>query len=326
MRQLINLTHRLTIAFLFLITIAVAVPAAAAQTNATQLSTLAVELWPDYDRPAVLVLLTGQLPESAILPATLTIPLPPNADVNAVARFDENGGLLSDVDYTTENGRLTLTTPADRFRVEYYAPYKVDGDQYTFTFDWTSDLAIDQMTAVVQQPVAATDFRVSPAPTGSSADRGDGLTYHTLPARAVGAAEPYTIDLSYTVTTPLLSAPSQDLPGASAESSNASATAGAGSTAAASGGFNPWWLLAVAGVLAVAGGAWYMGHRQGSTSSRAQKPQPSRPAKSKPAGSKPPATITSKAVAPGRYCHNCGRPAQAVDTFCRHCGTQLKVE
>ena len=27
--------------------------------------------------------------------------------------------------YTTSAGQLTLTTPANRFRVEYYAPYEV---------------------------------------------------------------------------------------------------------------------------------------------------------------------------------------------------------
>lgn len=321
MRQLTHLSRRLATGFLLLVTIAVAAPLATAQTTATQLASLAVELWPDYDRPSVLVLLTGTLPEDAALPATLTIPIPPGADVNAVARFDENGGLLSDVDYTIADGRLTLTTPASRFRVEYYTPYKAEGNNYTYTFDWTSDLSIDQMTAVVQQPVAATEFRVTPTPTGSTADRGDGLTYHTLPARAVGAGEPYAIDVAYSVAAPLLSAPSQTLPGATTAATSVSDT-----PTTASGDFNPWWLLAGVAVLALAGGAWYLGHRQGSASSRSHKPQPARPAKSKPAGPKLPETTATKTPAPARYCHNCGRPAQAVDTFCRYCGTQLKTE
>jgi hypothetical protein len=303
---------RLLIAFVFITIIAVTnTPATIAQTEVTRLAELGVELWPDYDRPAVLVLLTGALPADAALPATLTIPVPPDADINAVASFSETGALMSDVDYTAENGLLTLTTPANRFRVEYYVPYTINGNEYAFTFEWASDLAIDQMMAVVQQPLAATDIRITPAPAGS-AERGDGLTYHTLPTRAVGANEPVTIEVAYTVEAPVLSAPSQELPAATAVASPAAETA-------ASDGISPWWLAAAAGVLLLIGGAWYLGQRQGRTASRARKPQPARPAKpGAPKAAAPPKDAST------RYCHNCGRAAQPGDTFCRHCGTQLK--
>jgi hypothetical protein len=298
----------------FIATAATRTPAAAAQTEATRLVELAVELWPDYDRPAVLVLLTGALPADAALPATLTIPIPPEADINAVASFNEAGALMSDVDYTAENGLLTLTTPANRFRVEYYVPYTINGNEHTFTFDWTSDLAIDQMMAVVQQPLAATDIRITPAPAGA-AERGDGLTYHTLPTRAVSANEPVTIEVAYTVEVPVLSAPAQDLPAATAVASPAADSANGG------GGISPWWLAAAAGLLLLVGGAWYLGQRQGRGAGRAHKPQPSRPAKPGATKAAPP-----KNAAPARYCHNCGRAAQPGDTFCRHCGTQLKID
>ena len=197
MRHFTELLTRLTIVLFFLFSLA-ATSGVAAQTTAGQLTTLAVELWPDYDRPAVLVLLTAELPAGTALPATVTIPLPGEADVNAVARFDDTGAMLSDVDYTTSAGQLTLTTPANRFRVEYYAPYEVAEEAYSFTFDWTADLDVAQMTVVVQQPLAATDMTITPTPTGT-ADRGDGLIYHTLAARPVGAGEPVTVRVAYTV-------------------------------------------------------------------------------------------------------------------------------
>jgi hypothetical protein len=196
--------------------------------------------------------------------------------------------------------------------VEYYVPYTISGNEYTFTFDWASGLAIDQMMAVVQQPLAATDIRITPSPAGS-AERGDGLTYHTLPSRAVGANEPVTIEVAYTVEAPVLSAPAQELPAATAVASPAAETTAGGD------GISPWWLAAAAGVLLLVGGAWYLGQRQGRSAPRARKPQPARPAK--PGASK--ATAPSKDASP-RYCHNCGRAAQPGDTFCRNCGTQLK--
>src|SRR5690606_4323832 len=75
MRSFIRTLDRLFIALALLLSAAI-LPSAAAQTPSAALASLAVELWPDYDRPAVLVLLTGALPASAPLPATVTIPVP----------------------------------------------------------------------------------------------------------------------------------------------------------------------------------------------------------------------------------------------------------
>lgn len=55
--------------------------------TAITLQSLEVELWPDYDREAVLVLLTGTLSSSQSLPVTLTIPLPEGADFNVAAHY-----------------------------------------------------------------------------------------------------------------------------------------------------------------------------------------------------------------------------------------------
>ena len=294
---------------------------ARAQTPADRLEALGVELWPDYDRPAMLVLLTGTLPAEAALPATVTIPLPAGADINAVASFNASGALMSDVDYTVEDGQITLNTPSARFRLEYYAPYEVDGSEYSYTFDWLADVAVDAMTVVVQQPLAAADFQVTPAAESSGEERGDGLTYHTLPTRAVGAGEPVAVEIVYTVEAPLLSAPPVPTvaPGAA---TTAAATTTSGVTGG-SDGFNPLWLLAVAGALALMGAAWYLGQRQGRAKARGRKPQPVRPAKT--TGAKPPTPPAAKPPAAARYCHSCGQPAQPGDTFCRHCGTQLKA-
>lgn len=272
----------------------------AAQSEATQLSDMTVELWPDYDRPAVLVLLTGTLPETATLPATVRIPLPDNADVFAVARFNDVDALISDVDASETDGGLTLTTPGRVFRVEYYVPYEADGSEYSYRFEWVSDLTIDNMATVVQQPRAATSMTVTPAPMTSAAERGDGLTYHRVTPQPLGAGQPYTVDIRYTVEAPVLSAP-------------AVATVAPASTPAATGGLsdiNPLWLLAIPALLLLVGGAWYLGRQQGGAAGRPRKPRSARPA----------ATKGSAA----RFCHSCGRPAQPGDVFCRNCGTTLK--
>ncbi|HEX6387566.1 MAG TPA: hypothetical protein VF177_23100, partial [Anaerolineae bacterium] len=113
---------------LLLIILAAPFPSvASAQSETTAIESLAVEFWPDYDRPAVLVLLTGTLPADTPLPATVTLPLPQEADLNAVARISDDNVMIDDIEYTTGADQLTFTTPDRRFRIEYYLPYTADG-------------------------------------------------------------------------------------------------------------------------------------------------------------------------------------------------------
>lgn len=295
-------------------------PAAAAQAEADQLTGLSVELWPDYDRPAMLVLLSGSLPPNTPLPATITIPLPEGADVNAVARVGDDGTLLSDVEYTLEGGLLTAALPSTGFRVEYYTPLTISGDQRGYVFNWLSGLAVAQLSAAVQQPSAAEGFVVSPEPVGTFSNRGDGLLYHTLPSRSLAPGELYTVNVDYTMTTPTLSAPAQTTapvaPEIGATGSNASAESAGGNLVL--GRVSPWWLLGIFAVATLVGLAWYLGRRQSTSAAARRKPQPARTSNNRPNTHSQPASNAA------RYCHNCGRPATPDDKFCRDCGTRLK--
>ncbi len=281
----------------------------AAQTEVTQLDSLTVELWPDYDRPAMLVILTGTLPESATLPAAVTIPLPAGAEINAVARFNEVDVLVTDVEWTQGDGQMTLTTPGSTFHVEYYVPYVATENEVTYGFAWTAGLEIASVAAVVQQPVAATDITIVPAPSGS-VTRADGLRYHQIEPRPLAAGEPFTVDVTYTVDTPLLSAPSVSPAATTAPAATATTAAGDGIL----GDLSPWWLLLIPAALALLAGAWALGRRTGS--GRARKPRPTRAAR--------PGAPRPSGEGAARFCHHCGQPAQAGDVFCRKCGTRLK--
>ena len=129
-----------------------------AQTTTSTVENLAVDIWPDYDRPSVLVLFTGVLPASATLPATITIPLPDNADLTAVARITAEDNLIDDIAFDENEQGVTLTTPEPRFRVEYYMPYDLAGDERTFTFEWLAELSVSEMLVSVQQPVGTVEM------------------------------------------------------------------------------------------------------------------------------------------------------------------------
>lgn len=299
--------------FLLLLLLLLPAPFVQAQTAVT-LESLEVELWPDYDETAVLVLLTGTLPANTPLPATITFPLPDGADFNVVARITPDN-IMTDQGMTPQvaANQVTFIMPDSRFRVEYYQPYTATDNQRDFTFAWQSDITVEQISVKIQQPLAATDLTTIPA-AASVSEGEDGLTYHLLPGQPVTAADTYTVELNYTMSTPQLTVTfsSQDTEAAELPFLDA--------TPVEETGFD-WQLLLIAlGVLIlVATAVWYLLNRPSSSSKRPARPKPNRPK----AASQ---TTAAQAAHPGKanFCHRCGEPLQTEDKFCRNCGTAVK--
>lgn len=277
-----------------------------AQQAVDRLQWVTLDLWPDYDRPSVLVLVTGALPDDAPTPAQVTLPLPDQATINAVARISGDNQMVDDIEFTVGDDSLTLVTPDRRFRVEYYIPYEQDGLRREFQFTWQADLPVAEVDASVQEPLAAASLETTPE-TDSVLEGNDGLQYHNLPVRSVAAGEPYTVEVVYTMN-------SNELTAAAAEQAGAAATSPADPGAAgdeAGAGLNwPVVLAAAGGLLVLLAIGWQLFGQRLTVGRRAvpRKPRPTRSEKSGPA----------------RFCHNCGTRAQPGDRFCRECGTRLK--
>jgi hypothetical protein len=276
-----------------------------AQSPAETIANLSVDLWPDYDRPEVLVLLTGTLSEDTSLPAILTVPLPAGATLNAVARISNENVMVDDIDYTvTENG-VALITPDRRFRIEYYAPYEAVEGERRYRFTWEEDISVSTLALIIQQPAAATNLQTTPAAASTMTGQ-DGLTYHLLPEVAVPAGEPYEASLTYTADGNQLTADTL--------ASSPPANPPLPTAPTADSGRN--WPLALAvggGALIVVALAWQLLSNRRVPAGRT-KPKPRREATA-PA---PPAER------PVRFCHHCGQAVQPGDRFCRNCGQALK--
>jgi hypothetical protein len=185
---------------------------AAAEPEATALDSLVVEIWPDYDKAAVLVLLTGTLPANSPLPARVTLPLPATAQVNAVARIDPRDGVMRDDILSSPSiGELTLITPDPAFRVEYYQPYAVTDKQRTFDFTWQAGLSVASFRVKVQRPAAATSFRTVPTTTDIVRNANE-INYHTFAARSVPAGTPFKLHVGYEMDLPRLTVQIQPPP------------------------------------------------------------------------------------------------------------------
>ncbi len=201
-----------------------------AQNPVPVIDTLDLEIWPDYDKASVLVLLTGTLPGGTRFPASVTLPLPPAAQLNAVARIDSKDGNMKDDIFSSTDppGTLTFITPDLQFRVEYYLPYTVNKNQRSFDYTWLAAVTVNNFNLRVQRPTSAITLTTEPA-TANVVRSGDGFDYHTFPARAVPAGQPFSLHVDYKMTTEQLSATSLPAPNTSIQTPALPATPSTGS-------------------------------------------------------------------------------------------------
>jgi hypothetical protein len=287
-----------------------------AQGELDTIEQLEVQLWPDFDRPSVLATLTGLIPSDTQGRVEVVLAIPDNASVHVVAPLREDGRPGPEISYDDSvPGQLSFMAEAPGFHVEYYYPYTADGSRRDFTFTWQSEMAVDQLLTVVQQPIMSSDLTTSPGAEGVTTGS-DGMQYHRIASRPVPAGTTFALEGSYSLVSPQLS---QDALAGGQEG----LVGGTETSGSEESGFN--WLLALAiaaGIIAVAGIAWLFLSR-GRSQRRVTKPRPARrsKARSRPrARSAAPPPVQSGA----RFCHECGQPVEPGDRFCRNCGSTVK--
>ncbi len=272
-----------------------------AQNPVSVIDALDIDIWPDYDRASVLVLLTGTLPGDTRFPASVTLPLPEVAQLNAVARIDSKDGNMKDdiVSSTDPPGTLTFITSDLRFRVEYYLPYTVDKSQRSFDYTWLAAITVNNFRLRIQRPTSASTLNTEPASANVIRD-GDGFDYHIFPTRAVPAGQSFPLHVDYKMTTAQLSATSLPRQNTSTQTAATPATPSTGS------GIN-WALAAI-----VAGGLIIIVALIWQITSRRPLPNIRKPIDSR---------VERQSQA--KFCRNCGEPIGEGDRFCRGCGSEL---
>jgi hypothetical protein len=303
------------------------IPYPASSQENVQLSTLEVDLWPEYDRPSVLVIYHITLSDETQLPTELIFQIPTAAgEPNAVAIQQPDGQLFS-TDYRTQiNGKwelVTFTTTFPEVQIEYYDPnLKTDGEQRSFTYNWPGDYAVGKMAVQIQLPVGASDMVITPGPANSQTGA-DGMTYYLKDIGQVDAGETFSIEFTYQKTSSQLSVESLTVepsaPLTSGDTFREKIQAAIPWLFPEEGGIYkvvPWLLGLLAMALLVGGGIWYW------RSGREEKaPKRSRHSRRSKVDSETPSMEAGNI-----YCHQCGKRANSGDRFCRSCGTRLRVE
>jgi hypothetical protein len=279
----------------------------------TLLSDFQIALWPEFDRPDVLVIYTFNLHASTSLPANITLRIPAAAGEPHAVAVGPSLPQVGDVPYSRQvvgdwaEITFVATTPAVQF--EYYDPRLVkQGDIRNFEYRWHGEYSVDSMLMVVQQPFESLNMQISPNP-GSGVRRADGLIYYTQELGSLVAGQTFDIAMAYEKTSDRLSAeliavqPSQPL---------TPDTTGR----FMSGGALPWIIAFLGLALIVGGGWWYW-------SSGQKAPQPPPKKRRRSSSRQEPESIAAEGSV---YCHQCGKRAGSSDKFCRSCGARLRVE
>jgi hypothetical protein len=286
-------------------------PVGASAQTPDRLSSLKISVWPEYDKPTVLVMFDGVLADTLGLPRPISVLIPPGAQLS-VATFQNPDTTLAPEQPTQETKQadgstlVTFTTSQPQFRVEYYHDLLRGAPDKTLDYTFKSIAPVDALTLEIQQPLKATNFVLAPSTQATRTDS-DGLHYFDYAFTNVAAGQTVSVQAKYTKTDPHPSV----MPAASYVPA---ASAQAASTAAGSSSMIFLAALIAVGIIAVVGFILFQRH----SLDKAQR-------SSTPARRQRRAKRRGDTVSDGIFCTQCGRPLKSQDNFCPKCGTALRA-
>lgn len=205
---------------LFLFTLMIfllAWPKATSAQDGVAIDLLEISLWPEFDRPEMLVITRVHLGEDTPLPTEVTLLMPTIAGVPyAVALEDANGALINAEYQRQVDGiwtAITIVTNSPVVQMEYYDPsLQREGTLRNYQFIWVGGYDVAQVAIKVQQPVGAEAMSITPD-LGEGSVEGDGLVYYRSALGSLGVGEAFTLGMQYQKEGHALSAFSQPQPG-----------------------------------------------------------------------------------------------------------------
>jgi len=296
MRKLILVALLMTILLL---------PARVQAQSGVHFSSVRVEVWPEFDKAAVLVIYHLKLAPEVALPARMKIRIP--VKEHAVAYVDENGELLQlSIESTQQGGwvLLTFTAPTDSIQVEYYDTLVTNNAARHVVYQWPGDFATDSLIVNFLQPPDATDLKMNPEAVKSSTDA-NGLVQYQVDFSSRKAGETASLTVDYQKTTDRLSASLPQVQPSAPLDNNAQ---GKFSLSA----YLPWIVGGAGFLLIVVGLGIGLNYWRGTTGQKSGDRKRHTPRRGE---NEPDQEF---------YCPQCGKRAQAGDQFCRTCGGRLR--
>jgi hypothetical protein len=285
------------------------------------LEALSIALWPEYDRPDMLVIYKYVWAPSVTFPLEVSLRIPAAVgEPNAVAERAISGELFNMAYQREVRGdwaviRFTATMP--EAQLEYYDPEIVkDGSARQYIYQWPGDYAVGSVSVQIQQPAGSDNVQITPD-LGSPAQGPDTLNYYSADLGAFAAGETFDLELNYTKGSDALSVELVDLLQVQPSGPIDLDTAGRVDITGSLSNLLVPLLLGSLGVVLIAGsGFWFWRSSRRAAQSAARTRRRSRT---------PSTVIEAAGDVEGIFCHQCGKRAASGDRFCRACGTELRT-
>lgn len=279
-----------------------------AQTAVT-MDSLEIDLWPEFDRPEMLVIYRITLAPDVQLPVTMSLHIPTAAGNPFNVAVSESDGMLYNAVYTrTVEGdlaKITFTATTPNIQFEYYDPgLKKNGNDRNFAYTWNGEAAVKALTVQVQQPVGAKQVVITPD-LGAGITGEGGLLYCTGMLGSVPAGNKFSLSISYQKATSELSSASMNVQPVATLDTRSPGRIFTDQSMLLTGGV-------VLGMVLVGGGLWLFfnqnrGNRRAGEHKRHERV----------------VNVDADDDSP-IYCFQCGRRASDGDVFCRACGARLR--
>jgi hypothetical protein len=285
------------------------------------LANLEIALWPEFDRPEVLVIYRGLFAPETPLPVPVEIRIPASAgQPTAVAYVSEDGQRFNQNYATRAEGDqivVSFELPTLGFQLEYYDALPADATgQREYTHTYAADYPLAALSLEYQVPPTAEGFTLDP-PANSVVSEADGLTYHRVQAGPLAQGE--TQGRTFTYQKP-----------DSALTFEAFVQAGTpvpGPPPAAGGGDNSTvliFLVAFVALIGIGAGAFWLGRHAQPISETA--PPPAKRHKRRGSGRRlePQQPIPASGRDEALFCHQCGSQLRDDSDFCHKCGAAVR--
>lgn len=169
----------------------------ASQAQESPFKSFIAAIWPEYDRPGILVILTGEIEQNR-LPLSLRVRLPDEAEVAMGVGQSETSTDLSPLPQVRESGHkwIDATLVKPEFQIEFYYNPFGESEKRAALFTLELNQPLEEYHVAIQEPLGGEDFVFSETELDSIQDE-HGLAYFRkhLPELAAGVAK--TFDFSY---------------------------------------------------------------------------------------------------------------------------------
>ncbi|HSL29784.1 MAG TPA: zinc ribbon domain-containing protein [Anaerolineales bacterium] len=282
-------------------------PSHAGAQGGIKLDLMSIELWPEYDRPSMLVIKQFILSEETSLPAAVTLRFPTEGNLVAVA-VESNGGLFNkDFSGPAEQGDWqAITINVDSYephRIEYYQPLTRNGDTRQFQYQWFGDYYVEEFSISILVPADSRQLTTDPVLQNTTTTQDGSAISGAVTKSDLKMGNSFRFELEYERASDTLTDPNQSNQIQPSDPVNENTPGRVSIT-------NLPLIIGAFG-LALIGIALFSYWR--STQTIESKPRKRRRSASSDTGDQ-------------AYCHECGTRASPGDRFCRTCGSRLRTD